>query len=324
MRAADATAPPQTLACPACGATARQIGGGATGFETVIQGRVFVQPSYIVASCDACGLCTKSATIAPTELEQYYALLDSATFETEGWFPTDAIVRRRLMALPDQSRVLDYGCSQGRILQGLAPRLRCFGVEPNAAAAAVARARGVEILPEGILGTREQEFDAILLTDVYEHLVRPVQLIEQLARCLAPEGWIGIVTGNADAVTTRDRLAEFWYFRVPGHLVMAGEHHVRWLADRVGLNVAALYKCSHYDTPTLDCLTQLVRSFAYERFRRRPRGLVTALLRLTPLRRAEDWTTAPALTCGADHLVVFLERAAIGSDVEHPSLAESA
>lgn len=307
MTAPDGT-PLLTLACPACGATARQVGGGATAFETIIGDRRFLQPPYVVAGCESCGLYTRSVTLPPDELQQYYALLDSAVFETSGWFPTDAIVRRRLMALPDGSRVLDYGCSTGRLLRGLSPRLRCFGVEPNEAAAAVARERGIEIVHEDTLRSRHQTFDAILLTDVYEHLARPVELVEMLAQCLAPGGWLAIVTGNAEAVTTRERLAEFWYFRVAGHLVMAGERHMQWLADHAGLTLAALYKRSHYDIPPLDCVMQAVRSFAYERFKTRPRGVITSILRRTPLGRAERWTTAPPVTYGADHMVVFLLR----------------
>jgi hypothetical protein len=160
-------------ACPACqGTAATQVGRPATGFDTAINGRLFRQPPYVVRHCDACGLYFKSATLSAVELSAYYAMLDSAPFEYDGQFPTDRLLLERLAALPERSEVLDFGCSSGRILKSQVARLRCVGVEPNEPAAAVARSRGIAITSETELWRSPQTFDAILLTDVYEHLIR--------------------------------------------------------------------------------------------------------------------------------------------------------
>lgn len=297
-------------ACPACqGTAATQVGRPATGFDTAINGRLFRQPPYVVRHCDACGLYFKSATLSAVELSAYYAMLDSAPFEYDGQFPTDRLLLERLAALPERSEVLDFGCSSGRILKSQVARLRCVGVEPNEPAAAVARSRGIAITSETELWRSPQTFDAILLTDVYEHLTDPVPLAERLAGRLAVGGWLAIITGNADAITDRDRLAEFWYFRLPGHVLMVSERHLHWLAARLQLTLAEVHRCSHYATTVREELRQRVQAFAYGRFRTSPHGLAARVMRLIPrLKSAEQWTSAPAFTCGEDHVVAFFQR----------------
>ena len=302
--------PATVTACPACeSSTGTAAGGTAAGFDTWVEGRNFHQPAYAVLRCETCALYYKSVTLAAETLAAYYALLDSTPFDTDANFPTDRLVQARLSMLPDGSDVLDFGCSTGRVLASQARRLRCVGVEPNAAAAARAAERGIAITSERALWQSDRMFDAILLTDVYEHLAAPVGLFERLARRLRPGGWLVLVTGNADGVTGPTPLAEFWYFRLPGHLCMVSERHLTWLAGRVGLSLAAMHRCSHYDDAWHVGLRQRVQSFAYQAFRWNPRGPVARLLRCLPrLKNAEHWSSAPALTCGDDHVVAFFER----------------
>lgn len=300
--------------CPACGDTgSTPVGHEATAFDTIIGGQTFRQPAYSIRSCGRCSLYFKSHTLTSEQLSAYYARLESATFEVDANFPTDQLVREALDRLPDGSRVLDFGCSTGRILNGLTARFDCTGVEPNEHAAAIARGRGIRIISEQELRDgRSGDFDAILLADVYEHLAQPLEWLEVLATRLKPGGWLAIVTGNADAIQHKDFIGEYWYFRLPGHLLMLSERHVPWLATRIGLAVQALHRCSHYDTPAVDRIRQAVRSFAYYQFRTSPRSGLTALMRLVPgIRRAERWPTAPAMMSAADHVVAILQKAPV-------------
>jgi hypothetical protein len=144
---------------------------------------------------------------------------------------------------------------------------------------------------------------------VYEHLLEPVPLLRRLATRVAPGGWLGIVTGNADAIETRSRLAEFWYFRMPGHLIMLSERHLPWLAQQIALRVDAVHRCSHYDVALGKRLRQRVQEFAYDVFQTSPNGAWAHILRALPrLSAAASWTTAPAIDYRADHVVAFLAR----------------
>jgi SAM-dependent methyltransferase len=210
--------------------------------------------------------------------------------------------------MPEGSRVLDFGCSTGRILRHFTGRLACAGVEPNQPAAAIARSRGIEIVAaDQIEGC--PLFDAILLTDVFEHLTEPLPLLQRLASRLSPGGWLGIVTGNADAVTPRHRLAEFWYFRLPGHVIMLGERHLQWLSAQTGLVLEDAIRCSHYRVAVTERLRQRLQAFAYDTFRDTPSSATAAALRWLPrIGGAERWTNAPALNYRDDHLVAVLAR----------------
>lgn len=292
--------------CPACAAAGYEpVGNVATAFDTAIGDRVFRQPAYAIRRCAECALYYKSDTLTAAQLEAYYAVLDSTPFEHDGDFPTDRAVRRMLGKLLPGSRVLDFGCSTGRMLKDFATSLECVGVEPNVEAATIASRRGIRVIAEERLHSgAEGVFDAIILADVYEHLPRPVELTALLASRLKPGGWLTVVTGNADAAPYRDRLSEFWYFRLPGHLHMLSERHASWLASRLSLELEELHRCSHYDTPGPERVRQAVQAWLYHQFRSAPWPLLTALLRRVPrLRDAAQWPTAPALAYTRDHVV---------------------
>jgi hypothetical protein len=90
---------------------------------------------------------------------------------------------------------------------------------------------------------------------------------------------------------------------------MLSRRHLGWLSERVGLQLASVYQCSHYSVPLVERLRQHLQAFAYEQFRSSPSGAVAQALRLVPrLGNARRWTTAPALNCLQDHVVAFLER----------------
>jgi SAM-dependent methyltransferase len=294
--------------CPACsGSDVRQAGDAAAGFDTDLGGRHFYQPAYTVLECAACGLYFKSMTLTSAQLDEYYAALDGATFDIDAGFPTDRVLHRRLRSLPKGSRVLDFGCSTGRILKDLTTHLECVGVEPNQPAAAIARDRGIEIITTEQLSTDNRRFDAILLTDVFEHLAQPMPLLTLLASRLSPGGWLAIVTGNADAIEPRRRLAEWWYLRLPGHLIMLGERHLSWLASQLRLRLDEVQRCSHYQLAIAERVRQRVQGFAYDAFKDAPSGAIARVLRRLPgLSRARHWPSAPALTYRADHVVAFL------------------
>src|SRR5689334_13241969 len=99
-------------------------------------------------------------------------------------------------------RVLDVGCGEGGV--GAAVKAsgaaRVVGIEPHAASAAIARG----VLDEVHVGTAEQaipglseQFDAILLYDVLEHVVDPGAVLEALRAVAAPGAIVHVSTPNA-------------------------------------------------------------------------------------------------------------------------------
>jgi SAM-dependent methyltransferase len=302
-------------ACPACASSSRgRTSALAEGFACEVSDASLQHPAYQVSECGDCGLYYKTATLRSDELARYYAELEYEPFNLPDAFPTDVQLTAVLDDLPPGSRILDYGCSTGRILASLRGDFVLTGVEPNLEAADVARSRGIEIVADADLENRARDgFDAIVLTDVFEHLERPVEVLQRLSRLLRPEGLLVLVTGLGDAVRPQDLLPEHWYFRIPGHLQMASIRHLHWLGRRLGLSEVAMNRCCHYSVSPYLRLRQKVQLAAYSTFALRPRSLGAHLLRLVPfVNRARDWPNMPATTSFSDHVIATFRK--MGAD----------
>jgi SAM-dependent methyltransferase len=150
-------------------------------------------------------------------------------------------------------------------------------------------------------------FDAIVLTDVFEHLIDPMAVMKLLANRLRPGGNLAIVTGLTDAVRPRTLIAEHWYFRLPGHLQMLSLRHLEWLGQSLRLEVASIATMSHYKRSALPLVRQAVQRALYSVQRLEPQSRKAALLRLVPyLRRAARWTNLPSTNLFSDHVLAVL------------------
>ncbi len=99
-------------------------------------------------------------------------------------------------------RLLDVGCGHGAMLaqmQELGWRVQ--GIEPDAQAVAVARARGFHVAL-GTVFTADvppAAFDAITMSHVIEHVHRPIDTLRRCRELLAPGGSLVAITPNADS-----------------------------------------------------------------------------------------------------------------------------
>ena len=296
-------------ACPACSAVgARAVGSSAPGWNEEVSGKVFRHPEYEVRYCDACGLYFKSHVFTDEALSEHYRVLPFETFESRELFPTDRLILNTIASAEPGAKVLDFGCGVGRILGHLTGRHCCYGVELNARSSEAAKAKGIMILPESAVTSRaEDDFDFVILSDVFEHLPNPLPCLRMLREALAPSGALIISTGNGDAVRCEEYLSQFWYFRALGHLQMLSPKHLRWCATQLNLTLTDCSATSHYITPLLHQFRQHVQTWAFQQFHLRPRAWFTRVARLLPrIRCAEHWPVPPAITCTPDHLVAVL------------------
>lgn len=298
--------------CPACESLENVIvGQAASGFETMASDEVFRQPEYQIIRCKECALHFKHPVPDSQTLSNYYAKLEFESFESSQLFPTDMQVIKIIDQLPPRSKVLDYGCGVGRILQSSMTRLECHGVEVNQRAAQIALSRGVVIHSEDdLMSDGRLLFDAVVLTDVFEHLSQPANLPAALSKKLKPGGRLIIVTGNAEAIPDDCMSAEFWYYRIFGHLQMASVSHLKWLSHRLDMALESVHHTCHYALPWRARLKQRLQSFAYSIFRARPKSFMASLAAWVPwLRKAKKWTNAPSCTFRPDHFVaVFINK----------------
>ena len=77
-----------------------------------------------------------------------------------------------------------------------------------------------------------RQFDFIVLSEVAEHLSAPGMELDRLWRCLAPGGWLGIMTKR---VRDRDAFRTWHYIADPTHIGFFSDTSFRWLADHWSL-----------------------------------------------------------------------------------------
>ncbi len=300
----------EVQACPACGAAQySRTGPGAVGFSANCGEREFKQPRYSVRECSQCGLLYRTPRLSPEVLSAYYRQVDYHKWEIPALFPSERAVHAQLRRLPRGARILDYGCSSGRLLAPLVREYACYGYEINAPAAAEAARKGLQMVsPQSLNHSAASDFDAVVLVDVFEHLGAPAKQLRALWPLVKPGGLLGVLTGNGDAPVCRLDPAQFWYFRTLEHLCMLTRRHAGFLANELGARLELWQEVCHYDTPLACRLRQHGQHFAYWQFRHETFLARTMLSFLPKLKRARDWPIAPTFTCTRDHVLALFRK----------------
>jgi ubiquinone/menaquinone biosynthesis C-methylase UbiE len=191
--------------------------------------------------------------------------------------PDRAIRQAKMLAgvlggVPAGARVLDVGCGDGFATQVAArhnPRHHFVGADWSARSLAIARRRGIAVVHAGLdspglpIGTAS--VDAVIMSEVIEHLVDTDAAVEEVCRVLKPGGSLLLSTPNLAA----------WYNRlllvagvqpvfsevslrsvfgrpgsqVAGHLHMFTLRALREFLDAYGLATVAVAGARYHDVP---------------------------------------------------------------------------
>lgn len=139
-------------------------------------------------------------------------------------------------------RLLEIGCGDAarlELLQSLGWVVT--GVEPDTAAAAIARRRGVPVVA-GTLRAGElasSSLDAVLMCHVIEHLPDPAATLDECRRILKPGGVIIALTPNSDSLGHRWYGRDWLHLDPPRHLHLFNARNMRALFERRGFEVPA-------------------------------------------------------------------------------------
>jgi methionine biosynthesis protein MetW len=156
----------------------------------------------------------------------------NATFGPQDVGEVAAIIRDWV---PEGARVLDVGCATGSHTLKFTHGKKCqvLGIEPDAARAAVARSRGLDVvtgvLDEELLRTRGP-FDLIIFGDVLEHVPGPASLLNLAKAGLAPGGIIAASVPNVAHWTVRVLLLFGRFDYKPSGIMDAT--HLRWFTQK--------------------------------------------------------------------------------------------
>jgi SAM-dependent methyltransferase len=148
------------------------------------------------------------------------------------------IIRAELdqLSLPPLPRVLDAGCGSGRTLQELVDYGDASGIELNAEAAELARARrhgDVRIGRLEELPWDDETFDLITCLDVIEHVPDDVAALLELRRVCRPGGWLLVTVPAYQALWSHHDEANHHYRRYSRPALRGAALAAGWRVERV-------------------------------------------------------------------------------------------
>jgi 2-polyprenyl-3-methyl-5-hydroxy-6-metoxy-1,4-benzoquinol methylase len=199
--------------------------------------------------CHNCRFVFRAPILTDDEYLSLYAQGSS-----EIWEPREAredfrLIRKLVPNGPVD--VLDIGCYTGSLLATLPKSCRLYGVEPNPSAAAVAAARGVNVVAQDWkeLDAADHAYDIIIACDVIEHLGNPLSFLTTLSTQLRPGGKLIISTGNADAWLWTLVRSRFWYCYFPEHISFISPRWLASVAPSASLSIRHLESFAHSQLP---------------------------------------------------------------------------
>ncbi|WP_426271031.1 methyltransferase domain-containing protein [Dyella kyungheensis] len=294
------------ITCPSCG-TANGESLGRLPESEWFAGKRLQRPlaGGSLVRCRQC--CLKFRF--PVQSEQHYQeLYDNSVVST---WPEDSnradwnLISRYLSErLPQGASVLDFGCYTGGLLSRLDGGYQKYGIEINAQAALLAAQRAKATLWPSLAGVPEEHlFDAIIASDVIEHMAHPRQFLEQISRHLKRNGVLVLTTGDANN-SNWDRFgASWWYCFYPEHISFISRAWLDSTVDSLGLQTQHCKPFRYVTlTPPRFVLDGLL-AFVYGYF---PRLFLAFRSRLEAVTGAKGSRGVPGNGISRDHLFIVL------------------
>jgi len=232
--------------CAACGSASLglhlAVGGSAGAAGLIPTTDQFGTALADIVRCASCGHMQLERFPRDAELSEAYgeAASDDYVGEEAGQRETARRVLERLERHASRGKLLDLGCWVGFLLAEARERgWATVGVEPSIFASSYARDRlGLDVRTEDLFAADlpERHFSAIALGDVIEHLPRPDEALNRIARLLEPEGVLWMALPDAGSRVAR-AMGPRWWSVIPTHVQYFTRHSVRTLLERHGWSV---------------------------------------------------------------------------------------
>lgn len=158
-------------------------------------------------------------------------------------------------------KILDFGAGRGDILIALSELgADIYGIEPYGYEYLKSKGlkvfRQIEEIPKGLF------FDAIITTDVIEHIPSPWDAIGKLYKLLNTNGWLYIATPNANSLNARFFKSHWREFYNPSHFYFFNSGCIEAIFIKLGIvEYKRLYWFIKYSSNFLQNLIHFVLKF---------------------------------------------------------------
>lgn len=213
---------------------------------------VWQEGEYDLVRCTNCDLLYVGNPPDEAQLAQLYSfesgfhtqLADDSDNQSSA---TDANAQHHLDVIEQTQRpgrLLDVGCATGRFMSVAQNRgWDVEGVELNDDTASIAREDGLNVTT-GTLESLDsaQQFDAITMWDVVEHVPDPLGLLRAAHRLVAPGGRLWLATPNVDGLFPKaslkvaPKVGRWPHPEPPYHLTQFSERTLRHALGRAGFH----------------------------------------------------------------------------------------
>jgi SAM-dependent methyltransferase len=238
----------------------------------------------------------------------YQKLYDNAvvTNWSEGTVRTDWDVITNYLSkhLSEGASVLDFGCYTGGLLSRLDRGYKKYGVEINARAANMAAAGANAVVWTSRTDIpKNQRFDAIIASDVIEHIAKPLQFLEEVSSFLKEDGVLIFTTGDADNPNWNRFGANWWYCYYPEHISFISRAWLDMSLKPIGLRIQHCETFRYARLPVTRLLSDWLLTYLYGLFPRAYLGLKNHLEAMINTGKIRG---APGNGVSRDHLFVVL------------------
>ena len=211
-----------------------------------------ISGGHDIIECSRCGFRHASPLPTAEELEATYAedyyteekpdyLVHAAEDAEWAQLSYDDRLNKLHSLLGYKGRLLDIGSGPGFFLERAASTgWDAQGIEPSCQASQFAKERGLTVTNEFFgpeTASKLGQFDAIVMTNMLEHVPAPIELVEQAFELLCPGGVVCVTVPNDYSgfqTSLREGGTRPWWLAAPHHLNYFDFDSLERLLTRVG------------------------------------------------------------------------------------------
>ena len=275
--------------CQLCGGRLDLLVKGS--FDT----RFGIKGTYDIVRCSKCSVIQLSPYPQSNEMEVLYKKyynFGTLEFETYSrlrsfffksfiyrlWMYIDGDISFHL--LTGRGRLLDVGCNEGRGLQIYRKNgFEVEGLEPNELAAKAAIKKGFKIYTKNLESFQPSDsFDVVVLSNVLEHSLHPIEMLRHTAHILKSDGQIWVSCPNVES-WQRKLFGRYWInWHVPFHIVHFSQKTLTNILKETGFEIQEIRQESPALWVAHSIIVRLFAQFGQPTKQLRNPFLVAALL----------------------------------------------